>query len=220
MHYIMENNNKKTRTNANTKQQPEDKTKNDDNYTQDILQKRFNQFKNAYIETSEIILTKKLPIRHQNPPEDITENIAKFIIQNYDDDCSCKWAKGIGLSGDLYSEKYSMDCPPEVKAFTSDGPSSFGPKKKFGVIYFLDMRGWLSDKFILWRVNVTNESPEWKQIKMNKNQTHEEQCGEGRRPHISWDNIYVQMPHLCIKVYEGTFENIFIPKAKEQSVLL
>jgi hypothetical protein len=74
------------------------------------------------------------------------------------------------------------------------------------------MRQWLSDKFILWKVNVSDESSEWKQIKMNKTQTYEDQCNEGRRPHISWDNIYSQIPNKCIKVYEGSFEDIFLCK--------
>ena len=114
------------------------------------------------------------------------------------------------MPGDLYSDKYPIDTPIEIKALTSDGPSSFGPNKKFGVIYFLDMRDWKNDLFILWRVNVTNESHEWKQIKMNKTQTNGEQCDEKRRPHISWDKIHEQIPDKCEKVYEGTFENIFI----------
>ena len=193
--------------------------KNDDKYTCDVLRIRYSMYRDNYIKTSEIIKTTNLPIRQQNPPEDVTENIVKFIINNYDNDPSCKWAKSIKLegkkgknikiNGDLYSEKFPIDSPPEVKAFTSDGPSSFGPKKKFGVIYFLDMRQWLTDKFILWKVNLTSESPEWKGIKMNKTQTHEEQCEEGRRPHISWNNIHSQIPDKCIKVYEGNFEDIF-----------
>jgi hypothetical protein len=201
----------------------------DDKYTPDVLRIRYNMFLENYVKTAEIIKTTGLPIRHQNPPEDVTENIAKFIIHNYDDDPSCKWAKSMkckgkgiknknkNLNGDLYSNKYSIDSPPEVKAFISDGPSSFGPKKKFGVIYFLDMRQWLNDTFILWKVNVFNESPEWKNIKMNKTQTHEEQCEEGRRPHISWDNIHSQLLDKCLKVYDGSFEGIFTqPTVKEQ----
>jgi hypothetical protein len=194
-----------------TKVKDEDKTLLEDKYTPDILRERYYNFTDSYRRLHELITTTKLPIRHQNPPEDMTENIAKFIIRNYDNDPSCKWAKGIGLKGDLYSNKYSMDSPPEVKAFTSDGPSQFGPKKKFSVLYFLDLRNWISDKIILWRVNLTNESPEMKGIKMNKTQTHEEQCSEGRRPHISWDKLYPQISEHCIKIYEGTFENIFIP---------
>lgn len=182
-----------------------------DKYTPIILRQRYYFFKNAYIELSKLITTTQLPIRHQNPPEDITENIAKFIIRNYDNDISCKWAKEIGLNGDLYSNKYDSKSLLEVKAFISDGPTQFGPKKKFSVLYFLDLRNWISDKIILWRVNLTNESAEIKQIKMNKMQTHENQCDQGRRPRITWDKLYPQISDHCVKIYEGTFENIFTP---------
>ena len=181
----------------------------EDKYTPEILQQRYNDYKHSVETTEQIIKATGLPIRHQNPPEDITENIVKFLIYYYESDHSVKWAKAIGLNGDLASEKYDHEYPIEIKAFTSDGPSSFGPKKKFGVIYFLDMRGWLNNVFILWKVNVSSNSPEWKQMKMNKTQTNEEQCDAGRRPHISWDNIYSQIKDQCVKVYEGTFENIF-----------
>lgn len=191
-----------------------------DKYTAIILRSQYSRYKQNYEETAKIIQQTGLPIRHQNPPEDITENIAKFIIQNYDGDTSCKWAKSLGIKGDLYSDKYTIDMPIEIKSFTSDGPSSFGPNKKFGVLYFLNMRGWLEDRIILWKVNLTSESPEWKQLKMNKNQTHEEQCKEKRRPHISWDKIYPQIENHCNKVYDGTFENIFIPKVMESGVVL
>lgn len=76
------------------------------------------------------------------------------------------------------------------------------------------MRLWLNDTFILWKLNLSNESPEWKHIKMNKTQTYEKQCKEGRRPHISWDNIHFQIPDKCIKVYCGNFEGIFTQSVK------
>ena len=201
---------KATKKPANTKEEdnPVDK------YTGDVLRVRYTGFLDTYVSTAEIIKTTGLPIRHQNPPEDVTENMAKFIIQNYDNDPTCKWAKSIGHVGDLYSEKYSTEYPPEVKALTSDGPSSFGPEKKFSVIYFLDMRQWLNDIFILWRVNLTSEASEWKGMKMNKTQTFEDQCLQGKRPHISWDNIYPQITDHCVKVYEGTFEGIFTPHSE------
>lgn len=182
-----------------------------DKYTPDVLRKQYTSYRTNYMDTAETITTTGLPIRHQNPPEDVTENIAKFIIRNFHNDSSCKWAKAIGKKGDLFSKKYTDLQPPEVKSFISDGPSSFGPKKKFGAIYFLDMRNWLNDSFVLWHVNLTNESPAWKKLKMNKTQTNEEQCDEKRRPHISWDKIYPQISEHCTKVYEGTFEGIFTP---------
>ena len=150
-----------------------------------------------------------MPIRHQNLPEDITENIVKFIIINHERDLSCSWAKSAKISGDLYSDKY-IYAPIEIKAFMSDGPSSFGPRKKFGVLYFLDMRAWLNDIFILWKVSLTSDSLEWKNMKMSKSQTFEDQCKEGRRPHINWNTLQpqLQLINKCEKIYEGTFDGI------------
>ena len=187
-----------------------------DDYTRDVLETEYIAYRDYYITRSNTKNKKSLSIRLPNPPEDVTENIVKFIINNYDNDPSCKWAKSIQLSGDLYSDKYTIEMPPEVKSFTSDGPSSFGPDKKFGVLYFLDMRDWLNNRFVLWKVNVSSDSPEWHNIKMNKTQTLKDQCEKGVRPHISWENIYSQIPDKCVKVYDGTFEDIFIQQVTKQ----
>jgi hypothetical protein len=177
-----------------------------DNYTEEILRKRFNSYKTSSIELQAINKDTGLNIRNANPPEDITENMVKFIIRNKKGDKSCMWAKCFNKNGDLYSDVEKIQ---EVKALTSDGPCSFGPTKKFDVIYFLDMREWLSDKIILWCINLTNESKEWKGLKMNATQTHEDQSNQGRRPHIGFDKLYEQLKDYSTKVYEGTFENIF-----------
>lgn len=183
-----------------------------DKYSKEILINRYTNFKNMYISDQELI-DNGLQIRHQNTPEDITENMTKFIIRKFENDSTCVWCKGIdkklGLTGDLYASKYDKTAPIEVKSFTSSGPSQFGPDKKFGVLYFLDLRKWLNNEIILWKVNLNDMSDEFKKIKVNKTQTMEEQFMEGRRPHISWDNIYPQISSFCEKIYEGTFENIF-----------
>jgi len=180
-----------------------------DKYPEELLRERYNMFKQGVIQCARQIKEYKLPLRNQNPPEDITENIAKFIIQNYEGDTTIRWAKSLGVPGDLVSKHRII----ELKSFISSGPSSFGPNKKFNVIYFLDLRDFMKDVIVLWKVNVTNDSPEWKNIKMNKTETHAEQCSQGRRPHISWDNIKVQIEDKCEKVYEGTFEGIFRRRA-------
>ena len=164
-----------------------------------------------YIETYKdliyIIKNTGIKIRHENPPEDVTENIVKFIIRNHGDDKSCVWCKSIKKSGDIWSEKYKC---PEIKSFTSEGPSSFGPTKEFDVIYFLDIRGLLKDKIILWRVNLTNESTEWKNVKVNDNETFEDHCKSKRRPRITWSKLYLQISKHCDKIFEGKFEDIFV----------
>lgn len=186
-----------------------------DTYTEGVLRTTYSLYK-IYITGLNAIRTQTgLPIRSLNPPEDITENITKFILRNKRNDLTCVWAKTVKKSGDLYSDQELVQ---EVKAFTSNGPCSFGPAKKFNVIYFLDMRQWLDDKFVLWRVSLTNESAKWKGLKMNSTETHEDQCAQGRRPHIGFEKILEQLGDsvdeaglpICAKVYEGTFDGIFV----------
>jgi hypothetical protein len=184
-----------------------------DTYSTDILHRRYAQYKNNALELQTILRETSLPIRSENPPEDITENIVKFILRARGD-TTCVWAKSVGRPGDLYSDVEKIQ---EVKAFTSDGPCSFGPTKVFNVIYFLDLRQWVQDKFILWRVSLSNESDIWKKLKMNSTQTFEDQSAQGRRPHIGFDKIYDQlkdarMPNgesVCSKIYDGSFDGIF-----------
>jgi len=210
---IKKQKNKKITKMCDNKKQTETETIND-MYDEDTLKSRFINFKNTYI-SDEQLIKNGLKIRHQNTPEDITENITKFIIRNYENDTSCVWCKGVdnkyGLTGDLFSNNYEKNAPIEVKSFTSNGPSQFGPGKKFGVLYFLDLRKWLNNTIVLWKVNLNYLSSEFKNIKVNKKQTMEEQLSESRRPHISWDNIHPQIPEFCEKIYEGTFEGIFTP---------
>jgi hypothetical protein len=184
----------------------------DDNYPIELLIRRYTTYREQYIELKFINERYGISIRQQNPPEDITENIVKYIIRKYENDNTCIWCKGVNkkykLKGDLYSNNYDKNYPIEVKSFTSDGPSQFGPNKKFGKLYFLDLRNWLNNIIILWKVNLSNESETFKNIKMNKNQTHKEQCDEKRRPHISWDKLYPQIHEYCEKIYEGSFDEI------------
>jgi hypothetical protein len=193
-------------------------TETPDTYDAETLKECYELHKN-YVKGRIAIRTRtKLPIRLPNMPEDISENIVKFILHNHPDkyqDKTSRWTKSLdkknakATSGDLFSEKEGTQ---ECKCFTSDGPPSFGPNEKWDVIYFLDARAWLEDKFVLWRIPLTNTSPEWKAIKMNKNQTNEEQSAQGRRPRITWDSLYPQIQTHCAKIFEGTFEQIFNQK--------
>ena len=182
-----------------------------DKYDIEILRKRFKIFKKSYLNDTELI-NNGIPIRHQNTPEDITENITKFIIRKYEKDNTCIWCKGIEkkycLTGDLFSNKNNIKLSIEVKSFTSDGPSQFGPNKKFDVLYFLDLRNWINDEIILWKVNLNDNSDEFKNIKVNKNQTLQEQLNEGRRARIKWISLYPQIKNHCIQIFKGTFNDI------------
>ena len=175
-------------------------------YTSELLREQYALHKlyvKGRIDTNKIGVKVRLPCI----PEDISENIVKQILHKLGDKTSrwdCK-------KGDLHSQKEGKQ---ECKCFTSNGPSSFTPSSDWDVIYFLDARNWLKDMFVLYRVSLKRTSPEWKKIKVNKSQTFEDQTKQRRRPRITWDSLYPQVEPYCSKVYEGTFEDIFIP-AKE-----
>jgi hypothetical protein len=174
-----------------------------DSYTEELLKEQYILHK-EYVK-GRINTTTKIGVKVRLPsiPEDISENIVKNIIRNKLDDNTSSWECG---TGDLQSEKEGKQ---ECKCFTSDGPPSFTPSSDWDVIYFLDARKWLEDKFVLYRIPLKRTSSEWKNIKVSKTQTFEDQTKQGRRPRITWESLHPQIQPYCTKVYEGTFYDIF-----------
>lgn len=175
-----------------------------DAYTEELLKEQYSMHK-SYV-NGRINTTIKIGVKVRLPsiPEDISENIIKYIIRNKLHDTTTRWDC---KNGDLQSQKEGTQ---ECKCFTSDGPPSFTPSSDWDVIYFLDARKWLfNDKFILYRIPLKRTSTEWKNIKVNKNQTFEDQTKQGRRPRITWESLQSQIQTYCNKIYEGTFEDIF-----------
>lgn len=173
-----------------------------DKYTPEILKRQFNIHKEYVRTRKEASLILDGQIRLPCIPEDISENIIKFILHKVGDS-TVTW----NCSGDLHS---NIDGKLECKCFTSDGPSSFTPSSEWNVIYFLDAQKWLDDYFVLYRVNLNKNSTEWKNVQINKTQKFEDQSSVGRRPRIAWKNLFPQIEPHCQKIFEGTFNDIFI----------
>jgi hypothetical protein len=142
---------------------------------------------------------KNVQYRLPNFPEHISENMVMRIIQQTDTSCtrSC--------SGDLYS---SLQGKIEVKCFTSVGPSTFGPKCNWDVIYFLDAMEWTNNHFVLYKINLKNSSEEWKKIKMTKGESYADKCHAKVRPHLKWSLLYPQISEHAEIVFDGSFEDI------------
>ena len=177
----------------------------EDKYTKEILKEQYALHKSYFIGRLNTTTNIGIKVRMSGIPEDISENIIKNIIHNKLNDKTSRWNCN---NGDLQSEKEGIQ---ECKCFTSDGPLSFTPSSHWDVIYFLDARKWLDDNYTLYRIPLKRTSEEWRNIKMNKTQTFEDQTNQGRRPRINWESLYPQIESHCNKVYEGNFEDIFIP---------
>jgi hypothetical protein len=177
-----------------------------DTYSEELLKEQFALHK-SYV-NGRINTTIKIGVKVRLPciPEDISENIVKNILHYKLNDKTSRWDC---KKGDLESQKEGKQ---ECKCFTSDGPLSFTPSSEWDVIYFLDARNWLkNDTFILYRISLKRTSTEWKNIKVSKTQTFEDQTKQGHRPRIIWESLHPQIESYCSKVYEGTFYDIFSP---------
>jgi hypothetical protein len=172
-----------------------------DTYTVAILKEQYTLHKHYVVQRMNS--AKNLGIKFRLPciPEDISENLIKFIIHKNGDTTS-SW----NCKGDLTS---SIENIQECKCFTSVGPLSFSPTGDWDAIYFLDATNWLNDTFILYKFNIKKTSNEWKNIMVNKKETFEDQCNQKRRPRLGWDALFLQLQPFCVKIFDGHINEIF-----------
>lgn len=178
-------------------------TKSKDKMTKEIMRLLLENYNNKIILNREI--NKSLPrkkIRNDNFPSEISENIVKFaFLKKYN--IMPSWDT---RRGDLYVNVIKKQI--EVKAFSSDGPSSFGPNEEWDMIYFVDCRDHLDNKFIVYEINLSNNDKIWKNIKINKTQTFSSQCKEKRRPRICFSEIKKQLDKHCRIIFDGKFDEL------------
>lgn len=149
-----------------------------------------NDLLNAHISLNLIYIQKNLKlnnkkIRMNNFPSEISENIAKLAIRNKYNICP-KWdVKG----GDMMLlNKYL-----EIKAFSSLGPTSFGPSESWFWIYFVDCLDYLNKNFIVYEIRLSNTSIEFQNIMFNSTETYFDQCNQKRRPRIGFKKLLDQI---------------------------
>lgn len=166
---------------------------NNDKYFFELLNNHINYY-------SKIVkIKKKLNcgkiVRQINFPEFISEYIAKSCYSTF-------YKKNVEFanSGDLISDNKKI----EVKAFTSLGPSSFGPKESWNELMFVDARKFYKRQFKIYLIKLSNNDNKWKNIKINLNETYQEQCDKGRRPRIKFDNLCEQLSDEIEIVFNGS----------------
>jgi len=174
-----------------------------DGMTLNIVESYLDMYiKNYYfIEDINKKLCKK-KIRNQNFPSEISENIVKFaflkkykIIPSWDTD-----------NGDLSFLNKKI----EVKGFMSSGPSSFGSTEKWDILYFVDSTKFIDKKFIIYEIMLSNTNPIWRNIKLNKNETYNDQCKKGIRPRITFKELYEQLKNdYCKKIFDGYLSELY-----------
>ena len=178
-----------------------------DSMTLDIINGLLNNHINTinYNDKMNQKLSKK-KIRNPNFPSEISENIVKYVLvhcknykifPNWDTEC-----------GDLDWVYKKL----EIKCFSSQGPSSFGPTEKWDILYFLDATDFINKNFKLYEIRLSNKNDIWGNIKMNKKDTYKQQCENGKRPHISFEKIKEQLYNInenyCKLIWSGNISEL------------
>jgi hypothetical protein len=165
---------------------------NDDKYIYELLNKHI-EYCNLIDDINKKIKNMK-KIRHPNFPESISEYIVKKCYEN-----KYKVDVNFGKIGDLVYK----DTRIEVKAFTSSGPSSFGPDEKWNQLIFVDASLFREKKFKIYQIDLSNDDPNWKNIKVNSKDTYEDHCKQKRRPRILFSSIYKILNDFIKVLFDG-----------------
>lgn len=138
-------------------------------------------------------------IRQSNFPSHLSENLVKFLIASRYH-VMPSWNTH---TGDLCFYLRERTLKMEVKAFSSTGPTSFGSNETWDWIYFLDATRFHEYYFSLYEVRLSNDHPEWQQLRINQQETYQQQCQQKRRPRLKFSTIEQQLKDHCRLIYSG-----------------
>lgn len=141
-------------------------------------------------------------IRITNLSEIVSENMIRLWANKHD------FILVSGKTGDLYDLLTNKRV--EIKSFQSEGPTSFGPKEQWDILFFLGVLN-EGSKIIVQVIDANMNS--FKEMKINKNETFGIQQEKGKRPRIVNSQMvqYIKttMPSECFKEYEYSYEDFF-----------
>lgn len=176
-----------------------------DKVSQELIFTWISRYIRNYKETQEdnkLLIYKKK--RHENFPSEISENLVKFafykkygIMPSWDTSC-----------GDLSYKVYNRTLKIECKAFSSVGPSSFGPTESWDKLCFVDARNFINGKYIIYIINLRSDSPIWLNVKFSKNETYGNMVSRKIRPRTSFDKIKPQIFKYCSILFNGEIETL------------
>lgn len=172
-----------------------------DNLTFDMLIQLIDNYnKNTkFIEQMNMSLQHK-KIRNENIPSVITENIVKFVLYKQTHIMGC-WDTQVG---DLVFLNKKL----EIKGFSSDGPSSFGPTESWDILYFVDCKNISNNICSVYKINLSNSDPIWNAVKVNKTETYSDQCKQKRRPRICFIELQKQLKNNCKLIFSGDIKQL------------
>jgi hypothetical protein len=185
-----------------------------DNFKLEVINDLLDKFImfNDVIDNTNVLLSKsdeeininlKKKIRKLNFMSEISENIVKLAIRKKYGVCPMWNTK----SGDLYICSKKI----EVKGFSSDGPSSFGPTEDWDWIYFIDCKKYKEKHFIIYEIKLSNKSDIFRNIKISNNETFGKIADANQRGKLrgAFETIFKkQLGNNCNIIFNGYLKDL------------
>ena len=143
-------------------------------------------------------------IRKTNFPSHISENIARFAFQHKYGDLP-NWDTPTG-DLELYGEV--LEVKGSINLFAG-GPPTFGPREGWNRIYFVDGVNTFEEEYTVYEIRLANTDDDWKNVLVNKTETYQDHCDQGRRPRINFNELLDQLDdsHYDI-IFSGPIEDL------------
>lgn len=158
---------------------------------------------NAYISYTKSLRDNGL--RRANFPEGLSEALAGYTLSKY-------YSRNISKAptGDLIDQETKLKY--EIKCFSSTGPSSFGPTEAWDSLVFVDFMDYENGNFAVYEFPYKNTSDEIRSLVLNKskNETYHQQCIDGKRPRICFDEFCKQNENRSklVTIFKGNINSI------------
>ena len=105
----------------------------------------------------------------------------------------------------------------EIKGFISFGPSSFGPKEMWDVLYFVDAIDVLNKHFKVYEIKLSNTSEIFRNIKFNNKETFDQIASSGKRPRAEfYKQIKPQIDNYCQLIFDGHVSKLEVTIMEEE----
>jgi hypothetical protein len=70
-------------------------------------------------------------------------------------------------------------------------------------LIFVDASLFREKKFKIYQIDLSNDNPNWKNIKVNSKDTYEDHCKQKRRPRILFSSIYKILNDFIKVLFDG-----------------
>ncbi len=137
--------------------------------------------------------------RRTNLPEAISEGIARLVLEVIEGKICSTRGKGDLQCGDEAIQ---------VKCFSSDGPTSFGPNTHWDSIYFIDLKNYAKKMVKCYRIHAPRSDPRWNTLPISKKRTFGDAILRGQRPRMPAEDIFKHFSGDVQLVFSGHMKQL------------